>query len=176
MNRSEWFEKYPEVHCDRREFSQVFSVEESDARGQRRYKYTCCTLGLTNGPWKAQQMSWVKTKINSQQAMTRLSTNDGQKFWSMTNLKIVSLEKYEIRQKGFLCIEEKIRTVNYFWDNISWLSVPYLHTLSVNSNYQSSSVKLISSRKKITWINWIIKIHSLKLPLKVRFLFLYVCL
>ena len=27
-----------------------FFFEKSDARGQRRYKYTCCTLGLTNGP------------------------------------------------------------------------------------------------------------------------------
>ena len=50
VNRSEWFDKYPKVHCDRREFLQGFSLEKSDARGQRRYKYTCCTLGLTNGP------------------------------------------------------------------------------------------------------------------------------
>ncbi|XP_066019607.1 uncharacterized protein [Pocillopora verrucosa] len=50
VNRSEWFDKYPKVHCDRREFLQGFSLEKSDARGQRRYKYTCCSLGLTNGP------------------------------------------------------------------------------------------------------------------------------
>ena len=110
INRSEWFDKYPEVHCDRREFLQGYSLEISDARGQRRFKYTCCTLRLTNSPWKAQQMNWVTTEINSQQTMTRLSTNNGRKFWLMTKLKIVSLKKHEMRQKDFLCIEMKIHS------------------------------------------------------------------
>lgn len=51
INKSDWFSQHPEVHCDRREFLQGFSLEESSARGQRRYKYTCCGLRLTQPPW-----------------------------------------------------------------------------------------------------------------------------
>lgn len=50
INRSDWFSDYPEVHCDRMEFLQGFSLEESNARGQRRYKYTCCALRLNVSP------------------------------------------------------------------------------------------------------------------------------
>lgn len=50
VNRNDWLSEHPEVHCDRREFLQGFSLEENKARGQRRYKYTCCALRVTNVP------------------------------------------------------------------------------------------------------------------------------
>ena len=50
INKSDWFSKHPEVHCDRREFLQGFSLEENNSRGQRRYRYTCCALRLTHTP------------------------------------------------------------------------------------------------------------------------------
>ncbi|XP_067053442.1 collectin-12-like [Acropora muricata] len=46
VSRINWFKQHPEVHCDRREFLQGFSVEENNTRGQRRFKYTCCALRL----------------------------------------------------------------------------------------------------------------------------------
>ena len=46
VSRINWFKQHPEVHCDRREFLQGFSVEENNTRGQRRIKYTCCALRL----------------------------------------------------------------------------------------------------------------------------------
>lgn len=47
VDRGDWISEQPEVHCDRREFLQGFSLEENKARGQRRFKYTCCALRLT---------------------------------------------------------------------------------------------------------------------------------
>lgn len=50
VNKSDWFIQHPEVHCDRREFLQGFSLEENSSRAQRRFKYTCCALTLTPTP------------------------------------------------------------------------------------------------------------------------------
>lgn len=52
VSRINWFKQHPEVHCDRREFLQGFSVEENNTRGQRRFKYTCCALRLPSAQWQ----------------------------------------------------------------------------------------------------------------------------
>ena len=51
VNKVDWFRDHPEIHCDRREFLQGFSLQKIKARtGQGRYKYTCCSLRLANTP------------------------------------------------------------------------------------------------------------------------------
>lgn len=52
VSRINWFKQHPEVHCDRREFLQGFSMEENNTRGQRRIKYTCCALRLPSAQWQ----------------------------------------------------------------------------------------------------------------------------